>query len=101
MSGPRSAPAETTSSTDDSPSGSGRSSARGQAAVDDEFGAGDEAGLVRQEINAHVGDLGGGAEPAERNVAGDAGASGVGKVRLFQHQIDHRAIEKGRMYGVA
>ena len=33
-------------------------SARGQAAVDDEFGAGDEAGFVRQQIDAQVGDLG-------------------------------------------
>ena len=76
-------------------------STRGQAAVDDEFGAGDEAGFVRQQIDAHVGDLGRGAEPAERNVAGDAGAGGIGKARLLQHQVDHRAFEKGRMHGVA
>ena len=44
-------------------------SARRQPAVDHELGAGDETRFVRQQIDAHFGDFGRRAEPAERNVA--------------------------------
>jgi len=51
-----------------------RPSARRHAAVDDELGAGNKARFIRQQVNAHVGDLGRRAQPPERNLAGDAGA---------------------------
>ena len=47
------------------------------------------------------GDLGRRAEAAERNVARDARARGVGKLVSLQHGVDHRPFEKGRMDRVA
>src|SRR5215475_15530686 len=44
---------------------------RHQAAVDDELGAGDVGGLVRQQEEAGVGDVLGRADAAERNGLGD------------------------------
>src|SRR3989442_2565381 len=76
-------------------------SSRRQPAVDDEFGPGYEKRFVGQEVDDEVGDLGWGAEPAERNTARHARSRRVRMTGLGRDALDQRALQKGRVHRVA
>src|SRR5258708_34010087 len=74
-----------------------RVSARGDAAIDDEFAAGDETRLVRGEVEGESGDLLRLAQPAERDLLLERPPCALRRLRGGAHRPAHPPRGDGRM----